>query len=368
MKDKACSTSGGFAAVTVAAVLFFSLNIGLWADQVDPPAMIESTGKFLSTVPPLTGAAAGATANGNASAYTEITWNGRTYLGRVAGIAQTRYTSAGLPTVINNSPPVVPFPTPTRGIQNGSGDTKPKLPSGSGLITTSTLLRPPYEPTNVISIGRGEWSSSATNAAALTASALVVRGWTGYSAGYANDPYLVAPGSYPLSLSLDSSLLLSTNPDDPASKAVLVSLGQATGLNGSQNASWSLSISLTGNNGPLVDFSSTGLNLSDSQESMAIQNALDTSVPNQITLKSIYQSGFSIFQNVTLSSNTDFQFDETLESDATSNVQDPNAPGPPGSVVPEPASLMLASVGIGFIGLWCLPAVFRPKLRGKCHG
>jgi hypothetical protein len=126
------------------------------------PAAIESKGG-LALSPKLPGAA-GAVVNGNASGYSEITFNNQLF----TGSGQTRYTAAGA-TVTNNNPPVSAFATPTRGMVNGFGDTKQKI-APSALIGLDTVYN---QQNNPIATGRGDWNATPGQAATLSADANV---------------------------------------------------------------------------------------------------------------------------------------------------------------------------------------------------
>jgi hypothetical protein len=305
--------------------------LSLAMPQVDPPAMVESKAGTAPTSK-MPGAAAGALVNGNASAFAQIDIRGLTFVAP----ARTVFTASGA-TVINNNPPRSMFPTPTMGMVNGFGDTKPK-------IAPSTLVAEnsgPDGPTAPLSAGgMGKWDAQVGKAAALTADAVVQNAVKGYAAAFANDPYLVDPGGYDLSPVLDGSLLMSTNVSDPTSSAALVFLGQSQGLGDNNATLWSLTISLLGSSAtPTVGFSSAPiLGLNDVSIRDGIVAALDTSVAGQVTFLSKYTStGYTLF-STTLSSSGPFQFGETFETDATNNFP-----------VPEPSTFVLSGGGLAIL-------------------
>jgi hypothetical protein len=99
---------------------------------------------------------------------------------------------------------------------------------------------------------------------------------------------------------------------------------------------WSLLITLDSNERPEVKFQGdpmlmSTLGLTDQNMDARILSALDTSVADQVTLKSQYlSSGLTLFDTM-LSSKNDYSFGETIEASA--------------SAVPEPSSLALLTIG-----------------------
>jgi hypothetical protein len=180
--------------------------------------------------------------------------------------------------------------------------------------------------------GMGKWSSTANAPASLTATAFNSSVFKGDAVGFARDPYQVAAGTYEYNPVLGGSFKLS-NSVGFLSGVSLSAVGD--GITQDGEPLWSLSIVFPPGGGDLnhlVSFQSDPvLGLDDASIKSSLISALDTTTPNVIEFKALFQSSdYSLF-DTTFTASSSFLFGETVIAEVSS--------------VPEPCSLVISSIG-----------------------
>jgi hypothetical protein len=176
--------------------------------------------------------------------------------------------------------------------------------------------------------GQGSWVASA-GGSQLSAMAQVNKG-KGTAAGWAGDPYTVAPGSYPYVVTIDALQLQ----DEQGGDAVVEYDAMSSLASG--GVLWDLLVEINPNDVLSVNFKSfspLSLGVSDKSIAASFELALDTSEPWQASLT----SPFTLF-SATLTSGVSFTYEDAVGALVS---------------IPEPstwAMMLLGFAGLGYAG------------------
>lgn len=252
-------------------------------------------------------------------------------------------TTAGLPAPVGACP-TTPFSVTTKEILSNLGvsavsgftSTGGTVPKVVPQTVSADRNRTAVGGTPVLADGMGKWVTAAgTGVVTYTVSASggLAGGVIYAGTGLAEDPYNLAPGTYPYQPVIQSLSLTNTEPTGLAEFDVLAdsSLGPL----------WQANVDLLGTGTALVGFqsmpelSALGISVNDISVAMALGADLNTSVPNTVTLLAPF-SPFPVSSAITLDSTTTF-------SDAAIAYAGPVAP------IPEPSTLLSLSSALALM-------------------
>jgi hypothetical protein len=281
------------------------------------PAAISSTGE-LERTGPIQGAVPGKGVTASACGYANV--NNATQVANSVMLGQEKPN--GQNTISTVAPQDCKF-TVDKKEYVGKGDKdRTKLPAG---LQTQAIIATQTSKSNTDSAtGQGSWVANA-GGSMMQAMAQVTKG-KGTAAGWASDPYTVAPGSYPYAPTIDSLQLQ----DEPGGVAE-VEFDAMSSL-ATKGVLWDLLVKIDPADELSVTFKSfspLSLGLSDDSIAALFGLALDTSVPWQASLT----SPFTLF-STTLTATVSFTYADDVGALAA---------------IPEPSTIALLLLGGGLL-------------------
>jgi hypothetical protein len=291
-------------------------------EAIAQPAAISSTGALKATGP-IQGAVPGKGVTATACGYANV--NNAAETTNQVTIGQE--TAGGVQTISTGTPQDCKF-TVDKKEYDGKGDKdRTKLPAGlQKQSVMASQNSKSFMANNAIkdsATGEGAWVAGAGSR--LQATAQVNKG-QGTAAGWASDPYTVAPGSYPYAPTIDSLQLQ----DEPGGVAE-VEFDALSSL-ATKGVLWDLLVKIDSTDELSVTFKSfspLSLGLSDNSIAALFGLALDTSAPWAASLNSPY----TLF-STTLTASVSFTYEDDVRALAA---------------IPEPSTIALLLLGGGLM-------------------